>query len=104
MTDTKHCRWCNTLLEWTQNSKRWTFTAHTEQFCRDATRQRVKDLELAIKSVHENYHHQFERYVRRMDEYLAEHGLPTSKEQAAQAERQARYLMTKLDLKPIRFE
>lgn len=84
-----HCEYCDTPLEIEVAGKQYVFTAHSEEFCRDATRQRVKDLLCAIQGIHENYAHVMEDYRRGIDEMLAKHGIPSLEEQSKQAHAQA---------------
>lgn len=78
------CQWCATPLEWTQNGQRWKLKAHTDDFCRGATRQRVRDLEQALVAQRETWEHAAKSHARRLDEYLRKHGLPTPDERLDQ--------------------
>jgi len=85
-TDIVKCQWCDTMLEWTQGGKRWQFTAHTDEFCRDATRQLVRDLRAALASQRATWEHRIAREHRAIDQILRDAGLPTLKERAEAAE------------------
>lgn len=84
-TDEVKCKWCDTMVEWTQGGQRWLFTAHTDEFCRDATRQLVQDLKIALRSMQETCEHATRRNARRVHDYdyLQKHGLPTEEEKGA---------------------
>lgn len=83
-SDVVKCPWCATLLEWTQNGQRWKFRAHTDEFCRDATRQRVRDLEQALAAQRETWEYAAKSHARSLDAYLRKHGLPTPTERLDQ--------------------
>lgn len=55
MTPAERCQWCDTVLVFTSDGLRMTFKAHDDAFCRDATRQRVKDLERALQAAAETF-------------------------------------------------
>lgn len=82
-TVTKRCSHCDTALEFEPvTGGRVVFTAHDDQFCRDATRERVKMLEAVLLSQREAYERAFERQRRWLDSVLKEHGLPSLAERA----------------------
>lgn len=88
MTDHVRCPHCGTTLEFCSGGIRFRFTAHTEAFCRDMTRQRVKDLERALVQQREAFEHANEQLRRHVDKILSNAGLPTLEERAKHAERE----------------
>lgn len=80
---TKRCPHCDTALEFEPVAGgRLVFTAHDEQFCHDAARERVKMLESVLLAQREAYERAFERQRRWMDKVLADAGLPSLAERA----------------------
>lgn len=80
---TKRCPHCDTALEFEPiTGGRLVFTAHDEQFCYAATRERVKMLESVLLAQREAYERAIERQRRWMDKVLADAGLPSLAERA----------------------
>ncbi len=80
------CEWCNTVLRTEIEPGKWlAFTAHTDEFCRIATRRCVKDLRAAIVWQRENFEHVIRRHERSLQQYLEKHGLPTADEKLERA-------------------
>lgn len=82
---TKKCPHCDTALEFVSNGQRVVFTAHDDQFCMWATRERVKLLEGVLLAQRESYERHVDRFKRRVNKMLAEHGIPSIEEQAKAA-------------------
>lgn len=80
MTERVRCPHCDVPLEFESHGNRFRFTAHTEEFCRDGTRQRVKDLERALADQRE----MFERAIAQFKQHIE----LTLEERAKQAERE----------------
>lgn len=87
---TKRCPHCDTALEFISCGQRIVFTAHDDEFCNGATRHRVKLLEHVLLSQREAYERLVSKLERRVDVVLAEHGLPSLREQAKEHEVEAK--------------
>lgn len=77
MTPTKRCELCDTVLEFEQDGQRLVFTAHTPELCRAATKQRIADLQQALRTLPEAYERAMRQVVRDVDRVLADAGLET---------------------------
>lgn len=76
VTPTKRCDLCDTALEFEQAGQRLVFE-HTPELCRAATKQRIADLQQALKFQSEAYERALRRVVRDADRALADAGLET---------------------------
>ncbi len=85
MTPTKRCDLCDAVLEFEQDGVRLALTAHTPELCRLATKQRIAELEQALKAKDESWLQAARFVVMHADHALREAGLPTLTERADEA-------------------
>lgn len=80
--DAERCPVCETSLQWRSGDRLVVFTAHDEAFCRDACRQLINDLRVALQGQQEAFARSLESARRAADQVLADAGLPTLSERA----------------------
>lgn len=96
MTPIKRCDLCGTVLEFEQDGVRLAFNAHTPELCSLATKQRISELEQALKDKDESWLRAARFVVMHADHALREAGLPTLTERVDEAHRGAMRMMAGL--------
>lgn len=86
MTVLRRCLHCDTALAHDLGGGRVViFRAHDDAFCAAATRGRVQTLVRALADLHEVYARHVRALHARVDELLAEAGLPSLRDRAERA-------------------
>lgn len=90
MTTTKCCDLCDTALEFEHDGQLIAFTAHTLEWCRATTKQRIANLEHGLKAKDETWAAAFAHLRKKIDRLLASNGTPMLTERESALDHYAR--------------